>query len=169
MTMKAMTACGLAAASLMLAAGLASGSASAEDVTLKMAVPDWPPTHIMKDLFNRQSVRLLTGRFQVRVLAREPRKRHRRPSCLRQRRKRGNPHGAGSARGRQDPHKIPTTCPRQARTGDWAGMGRAGPLGRVLANGTGRAATRGGGEVIELEYGITVYPARDEHGRWRAV
>ena len=41
--------------------------------------------------------------------------------------------------------------------------------GRVLANGTGRAATRGGGEVIELEYGITVYPARDEHGRWRAV
>ena len=52
MTMKAMTACGLAAASLMLAAGLASGSASAEDVTLKMAVPDWPPTHIMKDLFD---------------------------------------------------------------------------------------------------------------------
>jgi hypothetical protein len=41
--------------------------------------------------------------------------------------------------------------------------------GRVLANGTGRAATRGGGEVIELEYGITVYPAREEHGRWRAV
>ena len=40
---------------------------------------------------------------------------------------------------------------------------------RVLANGTGRAATRGGGEVIELEYGITVYPAREEHGRWRAV
>ena len=25
-----------------------------------------------------------------------------------------------------------------------------------------RAATRGGGEVIELEHGITVYPARDE-------
>ena len=35
--------------------------------------------------------------------------------------------------------------------------------------GTGRAATRGGGEVIELEYGITVYPAREEPGRWRAV
>ena len=35
--------------------------------------------------------------------------------------------------------------------------------------GTGRAATRGGGEVIELEYGITVYPARAEPGRWRAV
>jgi hypothetical protein len=41
--------------------------------------------------------------------------------------------------------------------------------GRVLASGTGRAATRGGGPVIELEYGITVYPAREEQGRWRAV
>ena len=41
--------------------------------------------------------------------------------------------------------------------------------GRVLANGTGRAATRGGGEVVELGYGITVYPAREESGRWRAV
>ena len=30
-------------------------------------------------------------------------------------------------------------------------------------------ATRGGGEVIELECGITVYPARREQGRWRAV
>ena len=53
MTMKAMMASGLAAASLLLAAGLASGPASAEDVTLKMAVPDWPPTHIMKDLFDK--------------------------------------------------------------------------------------------------------------------
>src|SRR5215475_12291022 len=41
--------------------------------------------------------------------------------------------------------------------------------GRVLVRGTGRAATRGGGEVIELEHGITVYPAREEGGRWRAV
>jgi integrase len=39
----------------------------------------------------------------------------------------------------------------------------------VIASGNGRAATRGGGEVIELEYGITVYPARSEGGRWRAV
>jgi hypothetical protein len=39
----------------------------------------------------------------------------------------------------------------------------------MLASGTGRAATRGGGPVIELECGITVYPAREEHGRWRAV
>ncbi|MGH3275952.1 MAG: hypothetical protein ACRDNZ_16705, partial [Streptosporangiaceae bacterium] len=35
--------------------------------------------------------------------------------------------------------------------------------------GAERAATRGGGEVIELEHGITVYPAREERGRWRAV
>jgi hypothetical protein len=36
-------------------------------------------------------------------------------------------------------------------------------------SGNGRAATRGGGEVIELECGITVYRARSEGGRWRAV
>jgi hypothetical protein len=41
--------------------------------------------------------------------------------------------------------------------------------GLVLAKSNGRAATRGGGEVIELECGITVYPARTEAGRWRAV
>jgi len=32
-----------------------------------------------------------------------------------------------------------------------------------------RAATRGDGEVIELDLGITVYPPRDEGSRWRAV
>ena len=32
-----------------------------------------------------------------------------------------------------------------------------------------RTATRGDGEVIELELGITVYPPRQEGGRWRAV
>jgi hypothetical protein len=35
--------------------------------------------------------------------------------------------------------------------------------------GRARAAIRGGGEVLELEHGITVYPAREEKGRWRAV
>ncbi len=68
--------------------------------------------------------------------------------------------------------KIPTKSPQPARKAARpAGRvkpGRPAP-GRVLTNGTGRAATRGGGEVIELEYGITVYPAREEHGRWRAV
>ena len=81
-----------------------------------------------------------------------------------------NWHDAGSARDLQDPHKIPTTGPRQGRRPRAAGRRPGRPAnGRVLANGTGRAATRGGGEVIELEYGITVYPAREESGRWRAV
>ncbi len=69
--------------------------------------------------------------------------------------------------------KIPTKSPQPARgkAGRPAGRAKVGrpASGRVRASGTGRAATRGGGEVIELEYGITVYPAREEHGRWRAV
>jgi hypothetical protein len=69
--------------------------------------------------------------------------------------------------------KIPTKSPQPARgkPGRPAGRAKAGrpAPGRVRASGAGRAATRGGGEVIELEYGITVYPAREEHGRWRAV
>ena len=36
-----------------MAAGLALAPARADTVTLKMAVPDWPPTHIMKDLFDK--------------------------------------------------------------------------------------------------------------------
>jgi hypothetical protein len=64
--------------------------------------------------------------------------------------------------------KIPQLTRRAARSVGRATPGRATP-GQVLASGTGRAATRGGGEVIELEYGITVYPAREEKGRWRAV
>ena len=68
---------------------------------------------------------------------------------------------------------IPTKSPqpargKAARPARRAKAARPAP-GRVLANGTGRAATRGGGEVIEMEYGITVYPAREEPGRWRAV
>jgi hypothetical protein len=68
--------------------------------------------------------------------------------------------------------KIPTKSPqparKAARPARRAKADRPVP-GRVLAKGTGRAATRGGGEVIELEYGITVYPAREEPGRWRAA
>ena len=41
-------------------------------------------------------------------------------------------------------------------------------VGRVVGVDT-RAATRGDGEVIELDLGITVYPPRDKGGRWRAV
>jgi len=69
--------------------------------------------------------------------------------------------------------KTPTKSPQQARAKAGRAVGRAKPgrsgPGRVRASGTGRAATRGSGEVIELEYGIAVYPAREEHGRWRAV
>jgi len=65
--------------------------------------------------------------------------------------------------------KIPTKSPQPACGKPGRGKpGRQAP-GRVRVNGTGRAATRGSGEVIELEYGITVYPAREDHGRWRAV
>ena len=68
--------------------------------------------------------------------------------------------------------KIPTESPqparKAARPARRAKAARPAP-GRVLANGTARAATRGGGEVVELGYGITVYPAREESGRWRAV
>ena len=48
----------------------------------------------------------------------------RQPSHLRQRRKRGSPHGAGSARADQDPHKIPTTGAQRGRTARRAGEGR---------------------------------------------
>jgi hypothetical protein len=68
--------------------------------------------------------------------------------------------------------KIPTESPQLGRRAPRpAGRATSGrpATGRVLANGTGRTAIRGGSEVIELEHGITVYPARAEGGRWRAV
>jgi len=37
-----------AVAAVGLAGGFSAPPAKAEDVVLKMAVPDWPPTHIMK-------------------------------------------------------------------------------------------------------------------------
>jgi integrase len=69
--------------------------------------------------------------------------------------------------------KIPTKSPqagrgKAVRAGGRPTAGRPA-AGKILAGGSGRAATRGGGEVIELEHGITVYPAREEPGRWRAV
>lgn len=71
--------------------------------------------------------------------------------------------------------KFPTESPQLAR-GAVSRARRAAPkrkvtglaAGRVVGAG-GRVATRGGGEVIELGLGITVYPPRDEGGRWRAV
>ncbi|MBO0815926.1 MAG: tyrosine-type recombinase/integrase, partial [Actinobacteria bacterium] len=65
--------------------------------------------------------------------------------------------------------KIPTKSPQPARAR--AARSHAGPAktGRVAATGTGRLAIRGDGEVIELEWGVTVYPPRRDGGRWRAV
>ena len=40
---------------------------------------------------------------------------------------------------------------------------------QIPTTGTGRAVSRGGGPVIELECGVAVYPAREEQGRWWAV
>jgi hypothetical protein len=75
--------------------------------------------------------------------------------------------------------EIPTDSPqpgpaRAARPGISGSSGRgkkaSGPSrSPVFASGNGRAATRGSGEVIELECGVTVYPARSAEGRWRAV
>ena len=49
---KLAAAAGVAALAVMT--GAAVVPASAADVTLNMAVPDWPPTHIMKDLFDKE-------------------------------------------------------------------------------------------------------------------
>ena len=67
--------------------------------------------------------------------------------------------------------KIPTNSLQVAPGGAAKPSGRAKKAAGTsrLGSGNGRAATRGGGEVIELERGITVYPARAEGGRWRAV
>ena len=69
--------------------------------------------------------------------------------------------------------KIPTVSPQSApdklaRPAARARVRLPGP-GPIMASGTGRPAARGGGEVIELDYGITVYPARRDESRWRAV
>jgi hypothetical protein len=68
--------------------------------------------------------------------------------------------------------KIPTKSPQRARTVRLAAEAKPQAArvaaGRVAGVET-RAATRGGGEVIELDLGITVYPPRGKGGRWRAV
>ena len=74
--------------------------------------------------------------------------------------------------------KIPTKNPQPARAGARrsGSPARGGPLSRRgerpgrLLRGDARVATRGDGRVvIELECGVTVYPARGKGGRWRAV
>ena len=67
--------------------------------------------------------------------------------------------------------KIPTKIPQPAGAGAFRPArprARRAARSRVLAGGAGRPATRGDGQpVIELEYGITVYPAREAQDRWR--
>ena len=68
--------------------------------------------------------------------------------------------------------KIPAESPQPARSkanrGRKAAAVQPKSVSRVVGVET-RAATRGDGEVIELDLGITVYPPRDKGGRWRAV
>src|SRR5690242_18205019 len=68
--------------------------------------------------------------------------------------------------------KIPTESPQPARgpvgRARKAAAAKPKPSSRVAGTGT-RAATRGDGEVIELDLGITVYPPRQDGGRWRAA
>jgi hypothetical protein len=54
--------------------------------------------------------------------------------------------------------KIPTESPQvaPARAAKLSGRPKRAPHGPGLVSSNGRAATRGGGEVIELKCGITV-------------
>jgi integrase len=70
--------------------------------------------------------------------------------------------------------KIPTENPQPPRPGATRPAARTRPARTSprpgMLSGTGRAATRSSGRpVIELGWGVTVYPARREGGRWRAV
>lgn len=71
--------------------------------------------------------------------------------------------------------KIPTESPQLAsvrrpiRRLRPAKQVPGAPGSRLLAGGGERAANRGGGGVVTLDGGITVYPAHGEKGRWRAV
>ena len=69
---------------------------------------------------------------------------------------------------------IPTENPQPSRAGVTRPMATATRPrrtgGPVFTAGAGRAATRGDGRVVvEVEGGITVYPARRAGDRWRAV
>src|SRR6188474_926921 len=54
MSWKSRLSIGTALAATVIAFNVGSTPAFAEDVTLTMAVPDWPPTRIMKDMFDKQ-------------------------------------------------------------------------------------------------------------------
>ena len=65
--------------------------------------------------------------------------------------------------------KIPTKTPQPDRSRAAPPPGGRRPDARQSSRAGPDAPPRGVGEVIELEYGINEYPAREEHGRWRAV
>lgn len=69
--------------------------------------------------------------------------------------------------------KIPTKIPQSRRPGRPApsrGKGRRAGPGTTGLRGEARTGTRGAGRVVvEMAAGITVYPAREEGDRWRAV
>jgi integrase len=74
--------------------------------------------------------------------------------------------------------KIPTKIPQPARAGANRPTSPAGGAPRsrraaqpgVQLRGNARAANRRDGRVVvEVEGGVTVYPAREQGGRWRAV
>jgi integrase len=92
----------------------------------------------------------------------------RQPSCLRKRRKRGSEDGAGTGLDLQDPTESPQLSRGKANRARKA-VAAPRKAGSRVAGIETRAATRGDGEVIELDLGITVYPPRDKGGRWRAV
>jgi hypothetical protein len=57
----------------------------------------------------------------------------------------------------------PTVSPQLARSGairPAASRTRRAARGPVISGGTERTATRGDNRVVELDYGVTVYPAR---------
>ncbi len=68
--------------------------------------------------------------------------------------------------------EIPTKSPQSARGRASRARKAAAAMPKAASRVAGaetRAATRGDGDVVELEHGITVYPPRDKGGRWRAV
>jgi hypothetical protein len=72
--------------------------------------------------------------------------------------------------------KIPTKSPQPARGKANRARKAAAAQPKAARQAAGRVAgietrtaTRGDGEVIELELGIAVYPPRQKGGRWRAV
>jgi hypothetical protein len=64
----------------------------------------------------------------------------------------------------QNPHNRPEAALAERK----AATAQPRAASRVAGIET-RAATRGDGDVMELDLGITVYPPRDKGGRWRAV